>query len=57
VTSLSGVALVVALGVFLATTKASGPARRGMRTCYRVLVSIVLVSIPIGLVLAWIRHR
>lgn len=56
-TSLSGVPLVVALGSFLVTTKASGPAPRGVRACYRALVAIVLVSIPIGLVLAWIRHR
>ena len=56
-TSLSGVALVVALGRLRGTTRSSGPARRWSRACYRVLVSIVLVSIPIGLVLAWIRHR
>jgi hypothetical protein len=56
VTTLGGVALVVALLRFLAAVRTPGPASNTARTLYRCLLTIVLVSAPVGLALAWIRH-
>ena len=56
VTTAAGCALVVALGLFIATTKAPNSTRRLGRVAFRAVASVVLVSIPIGLGLAWSRH-
>lgn len=56
ITSAAGIALVVALSLFITTTKASNRVHRSARVIYRVVAGIVLVSIPIGLGLAWSRH-
>jgi hypothetical protein len=57
VTTMAGFALVAALGLFIATTKATSSAWRSARVIYGALAGIVLVSIPIGLALAWSRHH
>lgn len=56
ITTAAGCALVVALGLFIATTKAPSSVRGPARVIYRVLAGLVLVSIPIGLGLAWSRQ-
>ncbi|MGZ4716615.1 MAG: hypothetical protein ACXWCB_07925 [Acidimicrobiales bacterium] len=56
ITTVAGLALVPALALFIATTKAPSSVRRSGRVIYRALAGIVLVSIPIGLGLAWSRH-
>ena len=54
VTDLGGALLVVALALLLASTR--GPRRAGWPLAgYRTLIVIVLVSIPVGLVLAELR--
>lgn len=54
VTDLGGVLLVVALVLLLMAVR--GSRRRGwLLALYRVLIAIVLVSIPVGLVLAEVR--
>lgn len=55
-TTLGGIATVVALGRFLAGVRTAGAASRTARTLYRGFAAIVLVSTPVGLALAWIRH-
>jgi hypothetical protein len=54
VTTIGGIALVAALLRFLAGVR-SGTSNRSL-VLYRVVLTIVLVSTPVGLVLAWIRH-
>lgn len=56
VTSLGGVVLIASLAVFLGAVL--GPkARPGpLRTAYVVVVAFVLISTPVGLALAWLRH-
>lgn len=56
VTTVAGFALVPALTLFIATTTPPTSVRRSGRVTYRALAGIVLVSIPIGLGLAWSRH-
>jgi hypothetical protein len=56
-TSAGGAAIAVALGAFLDATRASHVRRGWLRVAYRALVAVVLISIPVGLVLAWFRHR
>lgn len=56
VTTVGGIALVVALGRFLVGVRTTGAGSRLVRVAYRGLTAIVLVSTPVGLVLAWIRH-
>ena len=56
VTTVAGVVLAVALVLHLVATSSTDPARRLWATAYRSLLTIVVVSIPIGLALAWIRH-
>jgi hypothetical protein len=57
ITTMAGCALVVALGLFIATTKARSSVSRSARVIYRAIATLVLVSVPIGLALAWARHR
>lgn len=56
VTTLAGVVLAIALVLFLVTTRARHESGRLARAAYLAVVTVVLVSIPVGLVLAWIRH-
>lgn len=56
VTTLGGVALVVALLRFLAGVRNGGGSSNPPLVLYRLVLTIVLVSTPVGLVLAWIRH-
>jgi hypothetical protein len=56
VTTLGGVVFAVALCVFLRSVPRSGPSARWARVLYRWLVAVVLLSTPVGLALAWIRH-
>lgn len=55
-TTIGGLATAVALVAFL-TVRPERPQSVGwMNIGYRVLVGVVLVSIPVGVTLAWIRH-
>lgn len=56
VTTLGGLSLVVALVLFLAGVRRSAAAAGLALVLYRGLVAIVLVSTPVGLALAWVRH-
>jgi hypothetical protein len=56
VTTLGGIATALALVLFLVGVRMPGPAPRWALIVYRWVVAIVLVSIPVGLALAWIRH-
>ena len=55
-TSLGGLASAVALWLFLAGVHTVRPAPRMAALLYRSVAAIVLVSIPVGLALAWMRH-
>ena len=56
VTTIGGIALVVALLRFLAGVRTTGGSSNTSLVLYRFVLTIVLVSTPVGLVLAWIRH-
>lgn len=56
-TAVGAVATVVALILFLRGVRHATPRVRWPLHLYRGLVAIVLVSAPIGLFLAWARHR
>lgn len=56
VTTLGGVALVVALLRFLAGVRTAGASSNLSLVLYRLVLTIVLVSTPVGLALAWVRH-
>ena len=56
VTTLAGAALVVALLRFLAGVRSARASSSATVVLYRLVVTIVLVSTPVGLALAWIRH-
>ncbi|MBK5248789.1 MAG: hypothetical protein JJE50_05055 [Actinomycetales bacterium] len=51
-----GLALVVALVLFLRGVATSRPGNRGPLVGYRLLVVLLAVSIPVGLVLSVVRH-
>lgn len=55
-TTLGGVCLVVALLAFIVGVRGAARAPRWAYVVYRALTAIVLVSTPIGLAMAWIRH-
>lgn len=56
-TTLGGVALIASLVIFLVAVLTAW-ARPGLaRTAYVTVVGFVLLSTPVGLVLAWVRHR
>ena len=44
------------LALFLAGTRATRPTAPLVRAAYRGVVAIILVSAPVGVALAWIRH-
>lgn len=54
-TAVGGVILVAVLGSFVAAVRRSGAGGR-LIWLYRATIVVLLVSIPIGLVLAWQRH-
>jgi hypothetical protein len=56
VTTLGAVATVVALGLFLLGVRRPHAGVRWPLVAYRALTTIVLVSTPVGVVLAWARH-
>lgn len=55
-TSLGGLVSAVALGLFLAGVHTVRPGPRVAALLYRCIAAIVLVSTPVGLALAWMRH-
>ena len=54
-TTIGGAVLAGALITFVASVRGSTVAGIGV-WCYRLIILVVLVSIPIGLLLAWQRH-
>lgn len=54
-TSAGGLVEVVALVLFLTGVRRAGPAPDWARLTFRAVVAVMAVSIPIGLVLAWIH--
>lgn len=56
-TTAGGLVMVVALGIFLCAVRRPGsaPAPRWAKVGYQLGVAILLVSTPVGLVLAWTR--
>jgi hypothetical protein len=56
-TSAAGGLLVVALGLFLVGSRSDTQHGRAWRAAYRILITFVLLSVPVGLALAWARHR
>ncbi len=54
-TTIGGVSMVLALAVFLRAVRVACFAPRWAVKTYRVLVGVILVSTPVGLVLAWTR--
>lgn len=56
VTTIGGAATVVALVLFGGRVVGAGPGPRWARNTYVGLVAFVLVSTPVGMVLAWTRH-
>lgn len=56
VTTIGGFALVVALMCFLVGVRTAGGSSNPSLMLYRYVLTIVLVSTPVGLVLAWMRH-
>lgn len=56
VTTLGGIATVVALGAFVRAARDANAGFAVLRAVYRWTAAIVLVSIPVGLALAWVRH-
>jgi hypothetical protein len=55
-TTLGGIASVVALVLFLRGVRKAESGAKWARTVYRGVAAVVLVSTPVGLALAWIRH-
>jgi hypothetical protein len=56
VTTLGGIVLVFALLRFLAGVRtAIAPSNRSL-ALYRVVLTVVAISTPVGIALAWIRH-
>lgn len=56
-TSIGGVVLAVALWSFLVGVRNIAPSvHGGLIVLYRGLATFVLLSIPVGLVISWIRH-
>lgn len=57
VTTVGGVATILALSLFLWGVRRCGTTRRWLLASYRCLVVLVLVSTPVGVALSWIRGR
>ena len=56
VTSMAGMLTVASLALFLSGARRIAPGMRLISFCYRALIVVVLLSTPVGLVLAWLRH-
>ena len=56
VTSIGGLATAAALGRFFGGAREMRPGQRTVGLLYRSIAALVLLSIPVGLVLAWMRH-
>lgn len=56
VTTVGGAATFVALALFFRAARSGGPELRWPRLLYLGLIAIVMISTPVGLALAWIRH-
>lgn len=56
VSTLGGIVLAIALVLYLVGVRDLGHAPRWAGLVYRAVALIVLVSIPVGLTLSWIRH-
>jgi hypothetical protein len=56
VTTLGGVALVVALVRFLTGVRTSIAPSNASLVLYRVVLTVVAISTPVGIALSWIRH-
>lgn len=56
VTSIGGLASAVALGLFVRGAREMRPGQRVAGHLYRGIATLVLLSIPVGMVLAWMRH-
>lgn len=54
--SIGSAALLAALGMSLFAVRGAGGQRRLLRLAYRSLVIVLLVSVPIGVTLSWMRH-
>jgi hypothetical protein len=57
VTAVGAAAIVVALALFLRGVGNGATNVRWPRLVYRGVIAVVLISTPIGLALAWVRHR
>lgn len=55
-TTIGGIAMVAALVMFLLGVRRTAPVPRWAPLVYRLIVVVVLISTPIGLALAWVRH-
>ena len=55
-TTVGGAALIASLVVFLVEVLKHGARPGWVRTVYVSVVGFVLLSTPVGLVLAWVRH-
>jgi hypothetical protein len=55
-TSVGGIAIAAGLVLFLHGTRVATTGPRWALLSYRAVLIVVLVSTPVGLVLAWIRH-
>lgn len=56
VTSVGGFLSAVALALFVGGVREVRPGQRRLGLLYRSIAAVVLLSIPVGLVLAWVRH-
>jgi hypothetical protein len=55
-TTLGAIALVVSLALFYVGVRGGDGGSDAMRTIYRCVVAVVLISTPVGVALSWIRH-
>lgn len=55
-TALGGAFTAAALVLFLFGIRRTRPGHRALTLAYRGLVTLILVSTPVGLSLAWVRH-
>ena len=55
-TTLGAIALLASLSLFLMGVRVDCSTRNTFRMLYRWLIVVVLVSTPVGVALAWIRH-
>lgn len=55
-TTAAGAILTLTLALFVLGVRGSGSATRSVLWLYRLVLLILLVSVPIGVVMAWQRH-